>query len=104
MLPEQVIIEEQKQVEEIQRRVRRSAAFQRIFDCPDGELALKELEVFCKGNTLIISSVSTQTQIIADAAKKDVWQFIKNCMDVEVEKMNKMLEEFDNTQKKEKDR
>ena len=100
MLPEQAIIEEQKQVEEVQRRVRRSAAFQRIFDCPDGKLALKELEVFCKGNTLIISSVSTQTQIIADAAKKDVWQFIKNCMDVDVEKMNAMLEEFE----KEKDK
>ena len=104
MLPEQAIEQEKRQVEEIQKRVRRSAAFQRIFGCPDGELALKELEVFCKGNTLVIKADSTQTQIVADTAKRDVWQFIKNCMDVDVEKMNKMLEEFNNAQNKEKDK
>ncbi len=96
MLPDQIKEADQKQVEEIQRRVHRSAAFQRLMNCPDGELFLKEIKTFCKANTLIITSSSTETQIIADAAKKDVWQFIKNCMDVDCEKMNKMLEEFKN--------
>ena len=94
MLPEQIKEAEQKQVEDIQRRVHRSAAFQRIFNCPDGELALKELKIFCKGDTIVILKDSTQTQIVADTAKKDVWQFIKNCMDVDVEKTTKMLDEF----------
>jgi hypothetical protein len=101
MLPDQIKEAEQRQVEEIQKRVHRSAAFQRVLrDNPDGELVLKEIETFCKGNTLIIQRESTQTQIIADAAKKDVWQFIKNCMDVDVEKTSKMLEEFKNASDK----
>jgi len=95
MLPEQIKEEKQRQVEEIQKRVHRSAAFQRIFRSgPDGELALQELKTFCKGDTLVIRKDSTQTQIVADTAKKDVWQFIRNCMDVDVEKTNKMLAEF----------
>jgi hypothetical protein len=101
MLPEQIEDAKKRQVEEIQRRVRRSAAFQRMFlDNPDGDIVLKEIEFFCKGNTLVIRADSTQTQILTDTAKKDVWQFIRNCIDVDVEKVQKELEAIQNAQNK----
>lgn len=77
--------------ETLEYQVRRSAAFQRTFSGPDGELVLKELQAVCFADSYMITKNADHISVIAKAAKRDIWTFIQNEMKYNVENGRKML-------------
>lgn len=82
--------EEQKK--ELERRVKRSAAAQRIFDCPDGEIVLGEIRSFCYGESFIYDPKSPDiVSVSVRAGKHDVYHFIMNMLKGDVDKAREIL-------------
>jgi len=80
--------------EDIERRIKRSAAAQRVFSGPDGELIFNELKLFCRAETLLFDDNNPDPYILASrVGKRDVFQFINNMLKEDVEKAMKLLRE-----------
>lgn len=78
--------------EELERRIKRSAAAQRVFNCPDGELVLKEIKAFCHGGGFIFDPNNPNpTTLAVNAGKRDALQFILNLLKDDPVKAREML-------------
>ena len=75
---------------ELQRRIERSAAAQRVFESPDGELVLKEIRAFC-GESFIFDP--DPTTLAYRVGKRDVLLCIENMLKADVEKAKTLLQE-----------
>lgn len=83
--------EEQKK--EIEKRIHRSACFQRVFRGADGELALDEINKLCgmKNDTF-----DPDPYVSAyNAGRRSVAIFIDNCINQDVEKVREMLKDVE---------
>jgi hypothetical protein len=88
MPPPKVELTEDQQ-KEIERRIRRSARFQRAFSGADGEFALKELDTLTcyKGNTFDPDPY----QSAYNAGQRSISVFIHNVIDLDIEEARKLL-------------
>lgn len=83
-------IENQKK--SIEKQIHRSAIFQRVSKGADGEEVLKELALQCGANSLLISNYEYDPIKLAyRAGRRDLWTFIQNCLNEDVEKAREML-------------
>lgn len=91
---------EQQRKAEIQRRIERSAAAQRVFTGKDGELILNELKLFCGGDSMLCGAQNEMTLAMA-AGKQDVWRFIQNLLKDDPEKYLKELKDAEAKKRRE---
>lgn len=78
-----------------------NATFQRVFNGKDGELVLKEIENHCRIYNFLIDYNHPDPLILAaNAAKRDVWDFIQNALDEK--RVAKNIERYKKTLSKEK--
>ena len=86
--PQRPLNEDEKK--EMQRRIHRSAAFQRVFRGPDGELVLKEIMKFAGMKD---DSFDPDPYVHANkAGRRAVGIFIQNAMDADCELALKELD------------
>ncbi|GAI37011.1 unnamed protein product [marine sediment metagenome] len=83
------VIKENKQV--IEKRIHRSACFQRVFRGADGELALGEIDKLCGMRN---DTFDPDPYVSAyNAGRRSVGIFIDNCINEDVEKAREMLKD-----------
>lgn len=76
----------EEQRKEVERRIKRSAAFQRVFRGADGELVLSELKKHLRG-------FDPDPYIHAyNAGVRSIVDFIQTCIDQDVEKAREVLD------------
>lgn len=76
---------------EVEKRIRRSACFQRAFSGPDGELALKELRLYTGFDG---DAFNPDPAISAyNAGRRSVFVFVNNIISQDVEEAKKKLGE-----------
>jgi len=79
--------EEQKK--EIERRIHRSACFQRVFKGADGELVLSEINKLCFTDR---DTFDSDPYVSAyNTGRKSVGIFIENCINQDIEKARDIL-------------
>lgn len=88
MLPETPLNEDQRK--EIERRTHRSACFQRVFKGVDGELTLKEIDIWTgyKNDTFDPDPYKSAYKAGVRAASI----FIHNVIELDIEEVTKLLE------------
>lgn len=100
--------EEQNKMNTPEYRIRRAAAFQRVFSGADGELVKRELAIECRATALLVNFGSAQHQyrdrtdpflLAVTAGKKDVWTFIQNCLEVDTKKAIEVLKNASDKEK-----
>jgi len=83
--------EDEKNINDPEYIIKRSAAFQRVFRGADGEFVLRELSNVCLVNSILINYRTNPLVLAGNAGKRDVWLFIQNCLNADVEKAREVL-------------
>lgn len=80
-------------ITELERRIKRSAAARRVFDCPDGVFVLNEIKAFCNGDSFIYDPNHHDPVTLAvRVGKRDALQFIMNLLKDDPEKAREKLD------------
>ena len=84
-----------EQKEGWQAIINRAAIFQRVFSDVEGKKVLTALKIECGADARIFSKKNPDPYLLAyNAGKRDVWHFIQQCLEGDVEKAKKELDKL----------
>jgi hypothetical protein len=89
---------DENQRKEVEKRIHRSAAFQRVFSGSDGKLTLDEIDMLCgyKRDTFHADPY----EHAYNAGRRSAAVFIHNVIEQDVEKAMRLLDAGDKTERK----
>ncbi len=78
--------------EKLEAGIKRTAAAQRVFNCPDGEIVLKEIKAFCGFETILYDKSCDAIEVAWRVGKRDACQFIMTMLNDDPKRYRKMLD------------